>query len=103
MGVIDEGSLIDLGDRCFEVLHLPGHTEDSIGLWEADTHTLFAGDAIHDGPLIDFLPESRIDDYVATMRRLRDLPADVVHAGHDPSFGRERLVALADAYLRQRD
>jgi glyoxylase-like metal-dependent hydrolase (beta-lactamase superfamily II) len=101
--VIDEGSVIDLGDRQFEVLHLPGHTDDSIGLWESDTRTLFAGDAIYAGPLIDFLPESCIDDYVATMRRLRDLPADVVHAGHDPSFGRERLVALADAHLRQRD
>jgi len=101
--VIDEGVVIDLGDRRFDVLHLPGHTEDSIGLWEADTQTLFAGDAIYDGPLIDFLPESCIDDYLATMRRLRDLPADVVHAGHDPSFGRERLVALADAYLRRHE
>lgn len=101
-GVVDEGSRIDLGDRCFEVLHLPGHTEDSIGLWEADTQTLFAGDAVYDGPLIDFLPESRIDDYVATMRRLRDLPAAVVHAGHDPSFGRGRLVELTENYLRRR-
>jgi glyoxylase-like metal-dependent hydrolase (beta-lactamase superfamily II) len=99
--VIDEGAVIDLGDRRFEVLHLPGHTDDSIGLWEADTRTLLAGDAIYGGPLIDILPESCIDDYVATMRRLRDLRADVAHAGHDPSFGRERLFELADAYLRR--
>jgi hypothetical protein len=36
------------------------------------------------------------------MRRLRDVPADVVHAGHDPSFGRDRLVELVDAYLATR-
>ncbi len=96
---VDEGDVIDLGDRRFEVLHLPGHTPGSIGLWEAATKTLFSGDAIYDGPLIDFLPESDVQAYVSTMKRLRDTPADVVHAGHDASFGREQLVAIADRYL----
>jgi hypothetical protein len=36
------------------------------------------------------------------MERLRDLPARIVHAGHDPSFGRDRLIELADAYLNRR-
>jgi hypothetical protein len=37
------------------------------------------------------------------MKRLRELPVEVVHAGHDPSFGRARLIKLADAYLAKRD
>ena len=40
--------------------------------------------------------------HVRSMERLRDLPARIVHAGHDPSFGRDRLVELADAYLNSR-
>jgi glyoxylase-like metal-dependent hydrolase (beta-lactamase superfamily II) len=99
---IIEGDLIDLGDRCFEVLHLPGHSPGSIGLWEERTGTLFSGDAIYDGPLLDELPESSIADYCATMERLLTLPVQVVHGGHDPSFGRERLRELATAYLRYR-
>jgi glyoxylase-like metal-dependent hydrolase (beta-lactamase superfamily II) len=98
-GTIDEGDVIDLGDRHLEVLHLPGHTPGSIGLWEHATRTLFAGDTVYDGPLIDFLPESDIAAYIRTMRRLRRQPAETVHAGHDPSFGRERLVELTDDYL----
>lgn len=101
-GTLGEGDVVDLGDRRFEILHLPGHTPGSIGLWEEATRILFAGDAIYDGPLIDFLPESDVAAYVATMRRLRDVPAEVVHAGHDPSFGRDRLVELVDAYLATR-
>jgi glyoxylase-like metal-dependent hydrolase (beta-lactamase superfamily II) len=100
---IDEGDAVDLGDRAFTVLHLPGHTPGSIGLWESATGTLFSGDAVYDGPLYDFLPESNIGDYIATMRRLRTLPANVVHGGHDGSFGRERLVQIADEYLAWRD
>lgn len=101
-GTVDEGDVIDLGDRRFEVMHLPGHTPGSIGLWEQATRVLFAGDAIYDGPLIDFLPESDPAAYVDTMKRLRDQPAEVVHPGHDPSFGRDRLVELADGYLASR-
>ena len=90
---------IDLGDRHFEVLHLPGHSPGSIGLWEGSSGVLFSGDAIYDGPLLDMLPDSDIEDYIHTMKRLRELPVEIVHAGHEPSFRRERLVALVNAYL----
>ena len=100
---VDEGDVIDLGDRAFEVLHLPGHSRGSIGLWEQSTGTLFSGDAIYDGPLLDELPESDIVAYIRTMKRLRGLPVSVVHAGHDPSFGRDRLHELIDSYLDWRD
>jgi hypothetical protein len=36
------------------------------------------------------------------MERLLTLPVDVVHAGHDPSFGRARLHELCRAYLSRR-
>jgi hypothetical protein len=36
------------------------------------------------------------------MRRLRSLPVDVVHGGHEPSFGRGRLIEIVDAYLARR-
>lgn len=101
--LVDEGDVVDLGDRRFEVLHLPGHTPGSIGLWEASTGTLFSGDAIYDGPLLDELPESDIVQYINTMKRLRDYPVSVVHAGHETSFGRDRLRVLANRYLQQRD
>jgi glyoxylase-like metal-dependent hydrolase (beta-lactamase superfamily II) len=97
--IVDEGDIIDLGDRSFEVLHLPGHSPGSIGLWEERTQILFSGDAIYDGALVDTLHHSNVADYVRTMLRLRELPARIIHAGHEPSFGRERLIELANAYL----
>ena len=72
--ILEEGDVVDLGDRAFEVLHLPGHSPGSIGLWDAATGVLFSGDALYDGPLLDELDGSDVGAYVTTMRRLRQLP-----------------------------
>ncbi|HWA42129.1 MAG TPA: MBL fold metallo-hydrolase [Hypericibacter adhaerens] len=96
---VEEGDVIDLGDRVFEVLHLPGHSPGSIGLLERKTETLFSGDAVYDGPLFDQLHHSSRSDYVRTLHRLRNLPVRTIHAGHDPSFGRDRLIELIDEQL----
>jgi glyoxylase-like metal-dependent hydrolase (beta-lactamase superfamily II) len=101
--VVDAGDSIDTGDRHFEVLHLPGHSPGSIGLWDAASGTLFSGDAIYDGELLDNLPDSDIDDYLRTMKRLLELPVNVVHGGHEPSFERARLREIATAYLDRYD
>lgn len=98
--VVEEGDMIDTGDRHFEVMHLPGHSPGSIGLWEAATGTLFSGDAIYDGPLLYSNDDSDLQAYIATLERLRELPVNVVHGGHDPSFGRARLRQIADTYLQ---
>ena len=100
---VAEGDFISLGDRSFEVLHLPGHSPGCNGLWEVASGILFSGDAVYDGPLLDGLDGSDIGAYVATMGRLRDLPVRVVHAGHERSFGRERLIELCDTYLARHD
>ena len=95
-----EGDILDLGDRHYEVLHLPGHSPGSIGLWEKGEGILFSGDAIYDGPLLYAMEDSDIDDYIGTMERLLELPVEIVHAGHDPSFGRYRLQKIARRYLK---
>lgn len=97
--VLVAGDVIDLGDRHFEVIHLPGHSPGSIALWDAESATLFSGDTVYDGPLIDDFYHSVVADYVASMERLRQLPVRAVHAGHFASFGRERFVALIDEYI----
>ncbi len=98
--VLEHGDVIDLGDRHFEILHLPGHSPGSIALWEAASGVLLSGDAIYDGPLIDDCYHSDRGEYCATMHRLRELPVRVVHGGHYPSFGRDRFHVLIDEYLR---
>lgn len=100
--IVEAGDVIDLGDRAFSVLHVPGHSPGSIALWEARTGVLFSGDAVYDGPLVDDAFHSDVAAYLDTMQRLRELPVEAVHAGHFPSFGRTRYRELIDEYVAGR-
>jgi glyoxylase-like metal-dependent hydrolase (beta-lactamase superfamily II) len=100
--LLEHGDVIDLGDRRFEVLHVPGHSPGSIALWDSAAGLLLSGDAVYDGPLIDDAYHSNRDDYRDTMLRLRALPVRTVHGGHYPSFGRDRYRELIDDYVSGR-
>ena len=94
-----DGDVIELGDRHFEVIHAPGHSPGEIMQWGAAGGILFSGDAVYDGPLVDDAYHSDVAAYVASMRRIIDLPVRVVHGGHFPSFDGAQYRALIRAYL----
>ena len=97
--VLEEGDVVDLGDRAFEVIHTPGHSPGGIALYERQTGILLSGDIVYDGPLIDDAYHSDAGDYLATLERMRGLSVSVVHGGHFPSFGPTRLRQLIDEYI----
>lgn len=97
--VLTEGDIVDLGDRHFTVLHLPGHSPDSIALFDERDGLFFSGDAIYDDTLLDDLPDSDPVLYRHTMNRLIELPISMGHGGHGPSFDRGRMQEIARAYL----
>ncbi len=98
-GYLDEGDMIDLGDRTLHVLHLPGHSPGAIALYDPISKVLFSGDVIYDGGLIDGAYHSSTEAYEESLRRLRELPISVVHGGHEGSFGRNRMIEIIDAFL----
>jgi len=98
-GLIEDGDIIDLGDWRAEVLHLPGHSPGQVGLFHAESGTLFGADAVYDGPLLYEGPGMDKAAYAQTLRRLRDLPITRVHGGHDPSFDKARLDEIVAHYL----
>lgn len=97
--MIEDGDVLDLGDRTLQVIHTPGHSPGGISLWETQTQTLFSGDIIYDGPLIEDVYHSDLTDYAASLAKLRTLPIRTVHGGHFPSFSGERLRSLIDDWF----
>ena len=99
-GYLDEGDVLDLGNRVFQILHLPGHSPGSIALYESKSGCLFSGDVVYDGDLFDTLYHSDPEIYRESLSRLRELPIQLVHGGHYDSFGHEKLLSIIDRYFR---
>jgi glyoxylase-like metal-dependent hydrolase (beta-lactamase superfamily II) len=101
-GTLAEGDRIDLGDRRFTVLHLPGHSPGGIGLLDQADGLFLTGDAIYDDEILDDLPGASIPDYLRTMDRLRTIDFRLAIGGHGPEMSRPRLITIAEDYLRRR-
>lgn len=65
----DEDS-IDLGGRVLQVIAAPGHTPDSIALLDRQNGLLFTGDTYYPGPIFLYRPETNLEAYEATMKKL---------------------------------
>lgn len=96
-----EGDSVFVGQAALQVLHLPGHSSDGMGLLSAQDGLLVVGDYLSPCE-IPFVED--LSAYRATLRRLLRILDDVerVLPGHGPSLSREeaRLIARADlAYL----
>ncbi|MEM8645452.1 MAG: MBL fold metallo-hydrolase [Pseudomonadota bacterium] len=101
-GYLDEGDVVDLGDRQFAIFHLPGHSPGSIALYETKTKTLFSGDVVYNNDLFDTVYHSDRAVYRESLQRLRELPVDVVHGGHYDSMGPDRMREIIDGYMEGR-
>jgi glyoxylase-like metal-dependent hydrolase (beta-lactamase superfamily II) len=101
--ILNAGDVIDLGDRVFEVIHTPGHSPGGIMLFEKASGILFSGDTVYDGPLIDDAYHSDLTAYIASMKRILDLPVRVIHGGHFPSFDGQKYRDLIRRFLAEKD
>jgi glyoxylase-like metal-dependent hydrolase (beta-lactamase superfamily II) len=99
-GFVEDGDVLDLGNRVLQVVHTPGHSPGGICLYEAATETLFSGDIIYDGPLIEDAYHSNLEDYARSLQRLHALPIRTVHGGHFGSFSGEHLRGMIDEWQR---
>jgi glyoxylase-like metal-dependent hydrolase (beta-lactamase superfamily II) len=74
---IHDGFKVNLGGRTLEVISTPGHTPDAISLLDRENGLLFTGDTYYPAPIWLFRPETDLDTYVASVKRLAALAPDV--------------------------
>jgi glyoxylase-like metal-dependent hydrolase (beta-lactamase superfamily II) len=72
-----DGDRFDLGGRTLEVIATPGHTPDAISLLDRANGLLFTGDTYYPAPIWLFRPETDLDAYAASIRRLAALEPQV--------------------------
>jgi len=78
--VLNDGDVVTLGDRQFEVIHTPGHRPGSICLYDHANKTLITGDSVC-GDRTDLI---RMDKalYIASLKKLLSLDVNVLVMSH---------------------
>ena len=81
-----------------EVLHVPGHSDGHLALYDRKHRVAFVGDAIHgrgcpgaDGALALPVTYYRVDAYLSTLRYFEGLAIDTLYSGHWPTMCGEEI------------
>jgi glyoxylase-like metal-dependent hydrolase (beta-lactamase superfamily II) len=100
---LHDGEQFDLGGRTIEVVTTPGHTPDAISLIDRENGLLFTGDTYYPAPIWLYRPETDLDAYAASIRKLTALAPRVklVLGAHNVPVASpsvlQRLVVAFDA------
>lgn len=77
---LKDGDRVELGDRTFEVVHVPGHTPGNICLYQPEEKLLIVGDTLC-GDHVNLIRMDK-DLYINSIKRLLDLDARMVIQSH---------------------
>ena len=78
--LLHDGQIIKAGDDQLQVIHTPGHSSDSICLYNRTQRILFSSDT----QLRVRLPVGvYTSEYIETLRRLSTFRIDTIYSGHD--------------------
>ncbi len=82
---LEDGERLDIGGMVWEVLHIPGHSMGSIGLYYGPEGILIPGDVIYaDYAIGRFdLHGARASDLMKSLIRLGELEVDMLLPGHN--------------------
>jgi glyoxylase-like metal-dependent hydrolase (beta-lactamase superfamily II) len=79
--LLGDGSTIKMGDEYFEVIHTPGHSSDSICLYNRTEGVLFAGDT----PLLIASPDGTYEaGFLAALQKVCARDVRTIYFGHGP-------------------
>jgi glyoxylase-like metal-dependent hydrolase (beta-lactamase superfamily II) len=85
MIAIDDGAVIETEGATLRAVHTPGHAEDHLCYWLEEERAVFTGDVVL-GAGTTVIPEHGGDlaDYMASLRRLLELDAQLIYPAHGP-------------------
>jgi len=79
--LLHDGDTLKMGDGYFEVIHTPGHSSDSICLYNQAEGVLFAGDS----PLVINSPDGTYEaGFVAALEKICARDVRCIYFGHGP-------------------
>ena len=74
----------DVGGVQLKIMHVGGHTPESLAVWLPEEKVLFSGDNIFSGTAPYMAPNTNFNEVVGALRNFHSLGAEVIVPGHGP-------------------
>lgn len=84
-GLLAEGDVIELGNRCLLIYHTPGHSPGHICIFDSKRNYLFTGDLLYTGtPVYAFYPTTNPVDLVNSLEKIGEIKGVAkIYGGHN--------------------
>ena len=80
MVIVEDGSKLEMGGKPYEIVFMPGHSLDHIGVWDVENEALYSGHGLGNYMPLRFMPDPPmtlpyfdVDAAVSSIRKARDL------------------------------
>ena len=80
---LNDGDVIDLGNRKIDIIHIPGHTDGSILLFDRKTGILISGDTVTRRLLYGMHSFVLIEEFCNKLENLKKLNITNIYSAHD--------------------
>jgi glyoxylase-like metal-dependent hydrolase (beta-lactamase superfamily II) len=80
---VRDGDELDLGGRILRIVSTPGHTPDSIALFDSKNGLVFVGDTYYPGQIYLYRPETDLDAYERSLQKIIALKARLILPAHN--------------------
>lgn len=98
--VFDNEMGIHLGNRSLRLIHLPGHSEDGIGVYVDGDRILFSGDAVMPVP---YFATGKHTTLRRTLQRILELSPENIVQGHGDTLLRGEIAITLEEHIKYID
>lgn len=91
---VEDGEVIDMGNREFEIIHIPGHTPGSIALLDRRNKILISGDSIQTNAIYMFGEGRDFNTYISSLKKLEEIKDsfETIHPSHGELFVKHDII-----------
>jgi len=84
--LITQDQVIEVEELKLSILHVPGHSPDLLAVYDPLSRTLIASDLVYSRqePFLHDKTKTGFEDWIANLKRIRELPILMVVPGHGP-------------------
>ena len=88
------GDRLSYGDdgASVHLIHTPGHSEDSLVVFLTESRLVLGGDTV-EWPLPNFSQRDGAEEWIRTLRQLKQLPVDLIVPAHGPAMDKHIIDA----------